>query len=88
MVLCNLTISSEKLFEGIDAVSFLAEAGIMPSKGESRKMIQNGGIQINRRKIDNIHFTVDQSYLLHGKYLLVQKGKKNYSFLGEIGLIF
>ncbi len=67
-----------KIQSGIDVVSFLAETGILPSKGEARKMIQNGGIQINRKKADNLQFIIDTSLLLHEKYLLIQKGKKNY----------
>lgn len=67
----------DKLTAGVDAISFLAETHIFPSKGEARKMIQNGGVSLNRQKI-----TVSDSFhagqLLHGKYLLVQKGKKNY----------
>jgi len=76
--------SREKFSDGVDVVSFLAEAGILPSKGEARKLVQNGGIQINRKKIDSIQFTVDQSMLLHGKYLLVQKGKKNYYLVRSV----
>lgn len=63
---------------GIDIISFLAETNIFPSKGEARKMLQNGGISINRKKADSLQLTVDSSLLLHKKYLLVQKGKKNY----------
>jgi tyrosyl-tRNA synthetase len=67
-----------KIQEGIDVLAFLTETGCFPSKGEARKMIQNGGVSINRNKIDNLQLTVDKSLLLHDKYLLVQKGKKNY----------
>jgi tyrosyl-tRNA synthetase len=67
-----------KIGEGIDVVSFLAETGIMASKGEARKLIQGGGVSINRKKVENIQVSVDTSLLLHGKYILVQKGKKNY----------
>ena len=70
--------SLEKINTGIDVVSFLAETNIFPSKGEARKMIQNGGVSINRKKVDNLQLPVDNSLLLHQKYLLVQKGKKNY----------
>ncbi|MFN8264594.1 MAG: tyrosine--tRNA ligase [Chitinophagaceae bacterium] len=69
---------AEKLNAGIDVVSFLAETTIFPSKGEARKMIQGGGISINRKKVEGIDFTVSSSLLLHNQYLLVQKGKKNY----------
>lgn len=68
----------EKLAAGIDVVSFLAETNIFPSKGEARKMIQGGGVSINRKKITETDFKIDSSLLLHDKYLLVQKGKKNY----------
>jgi tyrosyl-tRNA synthetase len=64
--------------QGIDAVSFLAETSIIASKGEARKLIQGGGISINRQKVEDPKHTVDRSSLLHGKYILVQKGKKNY----------
>jgi tyrosyl-tRNA synthetase len=67
-----------KLQPGIDVVSFLAETNIFPSKGEARKTVQGGGISINRKKVENIQMAVDDSLLLHGRYLLVQKGKKNY----------
>ncbi|HVM88510.1 MAG TPA: tyrosine--tRNA ligase [Puia sp.] len=70
--------SSEKINAGIDIVSFLAETNIFPSKGEARKMVQNGGVSINRKKVDSLQLTVHSSMLLHKKYLLVQKGKKNY----------
>ncbi len=67
-----------KINQGIDVISFLAESGIFPSKGEARKMLQNGGISINRKKVDSLQFIVYSSQLLHNKYLLIQKGKKNY----------
>ncbi|HYV53321.1 MAG TPA: tyrosine--tRNA ligase [Chitinophagaceae bacterium] len=67
-----------KLNAGIDVVSFLSETNIFPSKGEARKTIQGGGVSINRKKVDSIAMKVDTSLLLHEKYILVQKGKKNY----------
>ncbi|MBI1782028.1 MAG: tyrosine--tRNA ligase [Sphingobacteriales bacterium] len=69
---------AEKINAGIDVVSFLAETNIFPSKGEARKTVQGGGVSINRKKVENVQLTVDSSMLLHGKYLLVQKGKRNY----------
>ena len=67
-----------KLASGVDVVSFMAETGIFPSKGEARKMIQNGGVSINRHKVPDVAFIVNDSQLLHNQYLLIQKGKKNY----------
>lgn len=63
---------------GIDVVSFLAETGCFPSKGEARKTVQGGGVSINRKKVAAIDFVIDTNSLLHDKYILVQKGKKNY----------
>jgi len=74
----HIDYSKEKLVTGIDAVSFLAETTIFPSKGEARKMIQNGGVSINRHKIATTDEIINDKKLLHQKYLLVQKGKKNY----------
>lgn len=74
----KIDLPKSQLNEGIDLVSFLANTRILPSKGEARKMVQNGGISINRNKIDQLNFSVDNSLLLHGHYLLIQKGKKNY----------
>ena len=67
-----------KLSSGIDVVSFLADVNIFPSKGEARKTIQGGGVSINRKKVDDIEMKVDTSLLLHERYVLVQKGRKNY----------
>jgi tyrosyl-tRNA synthetase len=75
--------AKEKIETGIDVVSLLAEAGIFPSKGEARKMIQGGGVSINRKKVE-LQQTVDSNHLLHAKYLLVQKGKKNYYLLKAV----
>ena len=67
-----------KLESGMDVVSFLAETAIFPSKGEARKTVQNGGVSINRHKVGQVSDQVGKAQLLHGRYLLVQKGKKNY----------
>jgi tyrosyl-tRNA synthetase len=74
----HLSIPLEKLSSGMDAVSFLADTGIFPSRGEARKMIQNGGVSINRNKIAGVDARITDQQLLHHKYLLIQKGKKNY----------
>ncbi|KAA2241437.1 tyrosine--tRNA ligase [Chitinophaga agrisoli] len=63
---------------GKDIISFLSDTNIFPSKGEARKMLQNGGISINKNKVDAPDFVVDQSLLLRDQYIFVQKGKKTY----------
>jgi tyrosyl-tRNA synthetase len=64
--------------EGYDLVSFLADTHIFSSKGEARKMWQGGGIGINKIKLTTEKSIVNGNDLLQEKYLLVQKGKKNY----------
>ena len=56
-------------------------AAVFPSKGEMRKMTQQGGLSINKEKVADPYAAVDASMLLNGKYLLVQRGKKNYYLL-------
>ena len=51
---------------------------IFPSKGECRKMVQGGGVSLNKEKVADPMRTVSDADLIAGKYLLVQKGKKNY----------
>jgi tyrosyl-tRNA synthetase len=75
--IAKLDITKEKIVAGIDITTLLAETGIFASKGEARKMIQNGGVSINREKKDDPSFVVNESLLLFNKFLLVQKGKKN-----------
>ncbi len=76
--------AAEKINSGIDIISFLAESGIFSSKGEARKMLQSGGVSINRNKIIEITFSVTGDLLLHQQYLLVQKGKKNYYLVKSV----
>jgi tyrosyl-tRNA synthetase len=51
---------------------------VFPSKGECRKMIQGGGVSLNKEKVSDVEFTVTPAQLINEKYLLIQKGKKNY----------
>lgn len=70
-------ISKDKLpCNIIDLLS--VETSVFPSKGECRKMIQGGGVSINKQKVAGIDETVTTDVLLNGKYILAQKGKKNY----------
>ncbi|WKV11375.1 tyrosine--tRNA ligase [Marivirga harenae] len=60
-----------------DFLSELTQEVIFPSKGEARKMIKGGGVSINKEKVMDANAAVELS-LLQGKYILVQRGKKNY----------
>jgi tyrosyl-tRNA synthetase len=80
----SVEVSKATLESGYDLVSFLADTQIFPSKGEARKMWQAGGVSINKRKVNIEQLTVSNSELLQGKYMLVQKGKKNYYFVKAV----
>ncbi len=69
---------ADKIRAGIPVIDLLVDTNIFPSKGEARKMIQNGGVSINRKKAESTELKIEISMLLHNKYLLIQKGKKNY----------
>lgn len=71
-------VALSQLEEGYDFVSLLADTQIFPSKGEARKMWQAGGLSINKEKVNTEFTQVNTTHLLQGKYMLIQKGKKNY----------
>ena len=75
-------ISKEELAGGIKAVDLLTDkAAVFPSKGEMRKTVQAGGVTINKAKLENFDDTIDSSFLVAGKYIIAQRGKKNYFLL-------
>lgn len=76
----QVTASKEALQnEGLDILNFLAESGVFPSKGEARKMVQNGGVSINKEKVSAIDHKLQTTHLLNDRYMLVQRGKSNYT---------
>ncbi len=78
----QFTISKSELAAGIKAIDLLTDsAAVFPSKGEMRKLVQSGGVSINKEKLENQDEILNSSKLLNDKYLLVQKGKKNYFLL-------
>ncbi len=75
----QFTISRSALEAGIRPLDLLAEqTQIFPSKGEARKMMQANGFSMNKEKLTDIETPINVSALLDGKYILFQKGKKNY----------
>lgn len=75
-------VKKSELAKGIPFSVLAAElTKVFPSKGELRRLVQGGGLSINKQKIDNPETTVNLDMLLNGKYILVQKGKKNYSII-------
>jgi len=76
------TISKAELEGGIDASTLLAEkTSVFPSKGEAKKTIQGGGVSLNKEKIKEASAVFNAEHLLNGKYIIIQKGKKNYFLL-------
>lgn len=75
-------ISRDKLGAGVKAIDLFTEkAAIFSSKGEMRKLVQSGGISLNKEKLTDQDMIIDSKSLLDNKYLLVQRGKKNYYLL-------
>jgi tyrosyl-tRNA synthetase len=75
----QFTISKEKLSKGIKAVDlFTEDSQVFPSKGEMRKIVQSGGVMINKEKLNSFDEIIDSNYLISNKYILAQRGKKNY----------
>jgi tyrosyl-tRNA synthetase len=73
------TISKSEIENGINIVELLSDkTQIFPSRGEARKMIIGGGVSINKQKVDNPESIVNTSHLINNKYILAQRGKKNY----------
>ncbi len=70
--------SKDALSAGIDVISFLADNGILASKGEAKKLLQNNGLSINKVKVKP-DFILTSELLLNNKYVLVQKGKKEFT---------
>lgn len=75
----NFTIGLNDLQAGINVVDLLAaNTAVFPSKGEAKKMIQGGGVAINKNKVASADETFDGEKLIGSKYLVAQKGRRNY----------
>ena len=75
----QFNIDKSILKEGVKVIDLLTDiAPVFPSKGEMRKMVQSGGVSLNKEKLENQEQIITVQNLLNGKYLLAQKGKKNY----------
>jgi tyrosyl-tRNA synthetase len=75
----NFKISLEEIKQGVNVTDLLAvSTAVFPSKGEARKMIQGGGVAINKSKVATPDDTYNAESLIGGKFLVAQKGKRNY----------
>jgi len=76
------SVSKDELEQGINIIDFLTEtAPFFPSKGELRRTIQGNGMSINKEKISDTELIINSKFLIGDKYILAQKGKKNYSLI-------
>lgn len=73
----NSNFSRGTLTAGVGIIDFLVQTEVFTSKGEARKMLQGNGVSVNKEKVDE-NKTLGNEDLLNDKYILVQKGKKNY----------
>lgn len=72
-------ISKKEIESGVTIIDLLAEkTQVFPSKGEARKMIQGGGVLLNKAKVEDAQMTIDLNNSINKKYIVIQKGKKNY----------
>lgn len=75
----QFSIAKSQLEEGIHIIQFLADTtSIFPSRGEARKMLTSGGVSLNKAKVTDIERQITISDLIQSRYVIVQKGKKNY----------
>ena len=78
-------ISKAELEAGIPLLELLAvKTAVFPSKGEARKMVQQGGVSVNKEKVTDPAALIDASALIDDKYIHIQKGKKNHFLLQAI----
>ncbi|CAH0164578.1 Tyrosine--tRNA ligase [Pedobacter sp. Bi27] len=78
----QFNISKSELSTGIDAATLLAEkTDVFPSKGEAKKLIQGGGVSVNKEKVADPMQVFNTAHLINDKFIVVQKGKKNYFLL-------
>ena len=75
-------VRMEIIEKGVSVADLCAEhSQVFSSKGEIRRLIQGGGLSINKIKVDNTELVIGKDHLLNNKYLLIQKGKKNYNLI-------
>jgi tyrosyl-tRNA synthetase len=75
----NFSVQVSAFTDSVNVIDLLAEhAAVFSSKGEAKKMIQGGGVAINKIKVTEADQLVSKEHLIRGKFLVVQKGKKNY----------
>ena len=73
------------LGDGINLTDLLSIAQVCSSKGEAKRLIENGGISINNQRIDDAKQSIGLNVFIEGKYLVIRRGKKNYHLVKLVG---
>ncbi len=75
----HFDVERAEIEKGTGVIELLAEkTSVFPSKSEARKMIQGGGVSINKKKVEGVEALIGKNHLIRDKYIIIQKGKKNY----------
>ena len=75
-------VLKSELQAGLDAATLLAEkTAVFASKGETKKLIQGGGVSVNKEKVLDANQLFTTAHLINEQFIVVQKGKKNYFLL-------
>lgn len=75
----QFSVAKSVIENGLPIIDLLAEhTQIFPSKGEARKMLQGGGVSLNKQKVEDVNLQIQSNLLINNKYMIAQKGKKNY----------
>lgn len=74
-------LAAQRLQSGVVAVDLIAETGLASSKGEARRLIENGGFYLNNRRISDVKANVTLAHAIEGKYLVLRKGAKSYTLV-------
>lgn len=78
----QFTVSRQEISAGVNVLDLLAvSSDVFPSKGEARKMVQGGGVSVNKEKVGSVDQVFNASDLINDRYLIAQRGKKNYYLL-------
>jgi tyrosyl-tRNA synthetase len=81
----SFEISKHELESDISLVDLLANSGVVKSKGEARRSLQEGGIYINNHRVNDVNQTVSAADMLEGQFIILRKGKKNYTLVKVLG---
>ncbi|GIW23128.1 MAG: tyrosine--tRNA ligase [Candidatus Sericytochromatia bacterium] len=74
----HFNMSRVELDNGINILDLLVKSGVYPSKSEARRSIQQNALKINKNKFNNVNEIINLQYLVNNRFILLQKGKKNY----------